>query len=95
MFASRIIASSVTPWTTRWLNTAAQDLLGFFAGNVERVVAVHQHFRLDHRHETRLPGKRGVARQRMGVGLDAGAAREAVADRDHRAPLGEPRAHWK
>ena len=36
--------------------------------------------------------QRGIARQRVAVGLDAGAGRDVVADVDHRAPLGETRA---
>ena len=52
-------------------------------------LAVHDHFRLDHRHQALLLAQRGVAGQRVAVGLDAGARRDVVADVDHRAPLGE------
>ena len=39
-----------------------------------------------------LLAERGVARERMGVGADRGVARDAGADVDDRAPLGEPGA---
>ena len=55
------------------------------------VVAVHEHFGFDHRHDAGFLAQRGIARQRVAVGLDAGAARRVFADRDHRAPLGELR----
>ncbi len=56
------------------------------------MVAVHQHFRLHHRHQAALLAQRRVTGERVGVGLDAGARRDVVADVDHRAPLGEARA---
>ena len=54
-----------------------------------RVVAVHQHFGLDDRHDAVFLAKRRVARQRMRIRLDADLRRNAVADVDDRAPLGE------
>ena len=56
---------------------------------VDVVVAVHQHFRLDDRHDVFLLAERGIARERVRVGHDAGVARDAGADVDHRAPFGE------
>ena len=56
------------------------------------MIAIHQHFRLHHRHQTALLAQRGIAGQRMAVGLDAGTGRDVVADGNHRAPLGKPRA---
>ena len=44
-------------------------------------------------HEVVLLAKSGVAGERMRVGLEAGAAGEALAQADHSAPFGEPRAH--
>ena len=55
-------------------------------------LAVHQHFRLDDRHDLRVLAQRGIARERMRVGDDAGIARDALADVDHRAPFREARA---
>ena len=63
---------------------------------VDRVLgvgAVHQHLRLHDRHDPGLLAERRVARQRMGVGVDAVPARPPViADGDDRAPFGEARA---
>ena len=56
------------------------------------VIAVHQHFGFDHRHDTRFLAQRRVTRQRMAVRFDARAARHVFADGDHRAPLRELRA---
>ena len=57
---------------------------------VDIVAAVHQHFRLDDRHDAFALAQRGVAGERMRIGADAGVARHAVlADVDHRAPFGE------
>ena len=56
---------------------------------LDRVVAVHQHLGLDDRHEPGLLAERGVARERVRVRVEAGIGRDAVADRDHRAPLRE------
>ena len=57
-----------------------------------RVIAVHQHFGLDDRHDVRFLAQRGVARERMRVGVDRELRRNARADVDDRAPLGEARA---
>src|SRR5690606_9503170 len=44
------------------------------------------------RHQALLLAQRGIARQRVAVGFDAGAGGDVVADVDHRAPFGEARA---
>ena len=59
---------------------------------VDVVIAVHQHFRLDDRHDLRRLAERGIARQRMRVGADAGVGRNAGADVDHAAPFRKARA---
>src|SRR5256714_952932 len=59
---------------------------------VDVVVAVHQHFRLDDRHDPLVLAERRIARERMRVGHDAVVARHVRPDVDHRAPLGEFRA---
>jgi len=48
-----------------------QRRLGDFVAALERVVAVHQHFGLDDRHQSRLLAERRVARQCVRVGFDA------------------------
>jgi hypothetical protein len=56
---------------------------------IDVVVAVHQHLGLDDRHDPRLLAERGVAGERVGIGVDAIGARDVLADVDDRAPLGE------
>jgi hypothetical protein len=55
-----------------------------------RVPAVHQYFRLDDRHETRLLRQGCDASQGVRVHPDAVLARDLGVDRDDSAPLGEP-----
>ena len=55
------------------------------------MVAVHQHLGLDDRDDAGFLAQRGVARQRVGVGVDAGRVGNAVADVDDRAPLRKAR----
>src|SRR3954466_8170854 len=55
------------------------------------MVAVHQHLRLDDRHEAGFLRQRRVARERVRVRPEAVLARNALADRDDAAPLREPR----
>jgi hypothetical protein len=55
---------------------------------------VHQHLRLDDRHDAGLLAERGVAGERVGVGVDAVLRRDRRPDVDHRAPLGEARAEF-
>ena len=63
---------------------------GFAARNVMR--AVHQHLGLDDRHDARLLAQRGVTRERVRVGIDAGLRRNAIRDVDDGPPLGEASA---
>src|SRR5580765_6898150 len=56
------------------------------------MVAVHQHLGLDDRDEAGLLRQRRVPRERVRVRPHAVLARDAVADRDHAAPLGEARS---
>jgi hypothetical protein len=64
------------------------DLLAALDG----VVAVHQHLGFDDRHQPTLLAEGRVPRQCMAVGDQAGPAGDALADGDHRPPLGEARA---
>jgi hypothetical protein len=57
---------------------------------LDGVVAVHQHLGLDDRDQPGLLGEAGEAGQGLGVGGDAAEAGQALADADHRPPLGEP-----
>ena len=59
------------------------------------MIAVHEHFRLDNRNQAGFLAQRGIARQRMRVGLNATPAGNALADGNHRPPLGKTRAHLK
>ena len=70
------------------MSTAVGDVVAA----VDVVVAVHQHFGLDDRHDLRGLAERGVARERVRVGVDRGVGRDARADVDHRAPFREARA---
>src|SRR6266700_566738 len=56
---------------------------------IDVVIAIHQDFRLDDRNDLLLLTKRRVARERMRIRLDASIARNAGADVDDGAPLGE------
>ena len=76
----------------QFLKRLVEHALRHFITAVDVVIAVHQHFRLDDRHDLRGLAQRGVTRQRMGVDVDRGHGRNALADIDHRAPFGEPRA---
>ena len=46
--------------------------------SLDVVIAVHQHFWLDDRHDLRLLTQRGVARQRVHIGLMQVLARDAI-----------------
>ncbi len=70
------------------LQHQAGDLLAPF----DAVLAVHQHLRLDHRHDLVRLAQGGVAGQGVGVGLDRGPGRDTGGDVDHRPPFGEARA---
>ena len=65
----------------------ARDLLATF----DRVRAVHQDLGFDDRHDVLFLAQRGISRQRVRIGFDREARREACADVDHGAPLGETR----
>ena len=52
--------------------------------------AIHQHLRLDDRHQPRLLAQRGVARERVAFAHTQYSLGRSVADRVCGAPLGEP-----
>jgi len=58
------------------------------------VIAVHQHFRLDHRHQALFLAQGSIAGERMGVGFDAGARGDVIANMDHRPPFGKTRTKF-
>jgi len=88
MLTFRMLPSSST-FCSYSAEQAAQHGFVHFVADFDAVVAIHDHFRLDHRHQARFLAQRGVARQRVAVGLDRGGAGVVFADVDHRAPLGE------
>ena len=57
---------------------------------LRRVPAVHQDFWLHDRDQASLVAQRRVASQGVRVGAQPAPRRDSVADREHRAPLGEP-----
>ena len=93
MFGFSTMPSSATRCTRNSWNVSLSTRCGDLVAAVDVVVAVHQHFRLDDRHDLRGLAQRGIARQRMGVGVDRGHGSGCrCADVDHRAPFGEARA---
>jgi hypothetical protein len=69
-----------------------QRRLGDLEAPVDRVVAVHEHFRLDDRHQAGFLAQGRIPGEGLGVGLQAVTARQAVTDGDDRPPLREPGA---
>ena len=92
MFGLSSMPSSATPWSYSASNTACSVARVTCVAALDGVVGVHQHFRLDDRHDALVLAQRGVPSERVRVDHQAVPARDAVADRDHRAPLREPRA---
>ncbi len=73
------------------LEHGRQRVARHFFATLDAVIAIHQHFRLDDRHNARFLAQRRVARERVSVGVDRELRRIARADVDHGAPLGEAR----
>ena len=73
--------SSMPSRATRWRwsasKTACERRLGDLVAALDGVVAVHEHLGLDDRDEARLLAERGVAREGVGVGVDAVRGRDA------------------
>ena len=69
-----------------------ERLLGDFKMTLNRMRAIHEHLRLNDRHQVRFLAKRRVTRQRLRVARDACACREFLTDRDHGAPFRKTRA---
>src|ERR1035437_3320567 len=57
--------------------------------------AVHEHLWLDDGNQSDFLTQRGIARQRVRIGLDATPAGNAIANGKNRPPLGKTRAHLK
>src|SRR6266566_9094445 len=74
------------------IEDTSQRLLGHFETAFDRVRAIHEHFRLDDRHQIPFLAKRRVTRQRLRVRIDAGVRGYYVADCDNGAPFGKARA---
>ncbi len=89
MFGLRHRAFELHPRVIELLVEHLQGELGDLGAAVDVVIAVHDHFRLDDRHDAFVLAERGIAGERMRIGIDASIARNAGADIDHRAPFGE------
>src|SRR5436309_4518271 len=74
------------------IEDTSQRLLGYFEIAFDCVCAVHEHFRLDDRHQITFLTKRRITRQRLGVTRDTYVCWNSVANRDHCAPFGKARA---
>ena len=72
------VPSSAHPLEVERLVERVEHRGGDLEGTLDRVVAVHEHLGLDDRHDARLLAQRGVARQRVGVHVDAVRARQGV-----------------
>ena len=68
---------------------AIEHLIGHLLAALDRMAAVHQHFRLDDRHDVVLLAQRCVARQRLRICTDGEGGRNALGNVDHRTPLRE------
>ena len=60
---------------------------------LDRVRAVHEHFRLDDRYQVLLLTEGSVPRQRKRIGAHAGGTRQGVRDANDRPPLREACTH--
>src|SRR5438034_3441207 len=74
------------------IENTSQCCLGDFEMPFYCVRAVHEHFRLDDRHQITFLTKRRVTRQCLGVTRDTYVCWNSVANRDHCAPFGKARA---
>ena len=74
----------------RSLESSVRDL----GAALDVVRAVHEHFRLDDRHDSGFLAQGRIARQRVGVGVNAEIARHVRIDIDDGAPLGELRTEF-
>ena len=81
--------SSATALPVELLEDEVQGARRHLVAALDAVVRVHEHLGLDDRDDPGLLRERGVACERVGVHMEAGVGRDAVADRDHRAPLAE------
>ena len=69
MFGLSSIPSSTTRWRRSSANTSRSVALGDLVAALDRVVAVHQDLGLDDRDDAGLLAQRGVARERVRVGV--------------------------
>ena len=84
--------AQVDPLDQQLVERPLQRARGDVVAALDRVVGVHEHLGLDDRDDAGLLAERGVAGERMRVRADARDRRDAVSDRDDRAPLREARA---
>ena len=77
------------------IENRVQDLLCNFAAALQAMLAIHEHFRLDDGNQSGFLAQRGIASQRLSVGLDATPAGYIIADTNHHAPLGKTGSHLR
>ena len=87
MLGFNSMPSSMTRCSASALKTARRTEPVICSQRSIFVSALHQHFRLDNRHQPLFLTQSRVSCEGMGIGADAGCARHPVADADHRPPL--------
>ncbi len=95
MLGFRIMPSSVTRCVHSWSNTVRRTSVRDFAAPLQRMLAVHEHFRFDDGDQSGFLAQRGIAGQRLRVRLDATPAGNAIAHGHHRAPFGKTGAQLR
>jgi hypothetical protein len=95
MLGFRTIPSSMTRCANNSLNTVRSTSSVTSQHCFQRMFTIHNDLRFDNRDEARFLAQRRIARQSMGIGLNAAPARKPFADGNHCAPLGKARAHLK
>ena len=75
------------------IENSSQDFLCDLAAPLQGMPAIHEHFRFNDRNQSALLTQRGIASQRVRVGLDAAAAGNSFAHGNHGTPLGKTGAH--
>jgi hypothetical protein len=94
MLGFRSIPSSITGWLRSWLKTIPKTASVTAQQRFEGVLTLHKHLWLDDGHQTGLLTQSRIASQRLRVRLDTAPARNVIAYRKDRAPLGKTGAHF-
>src|SRR5208337_4676503 len=83
------------PLCVKLVENRSQDFLRYLAAPLQAMLAVHEQFRLDDGDQSTFLARRGITSQSLRVGLDAASAGNAIAQGNHRAPLGKTGTHLK